>query len=596
MEQLILEPLKYYEHTAKALHEQNVKEYFNGLLDKSKINAEENRATAKQFRKEDKIANKTKDKLSRLKGWRIFLIILSIISVISLLIGIFAVKEQAKALVIIISVVVLVVSLLLIFLKLNKDIKKTDALHTKQREKADITYQMAMSQMSVLNALFSEYDTFRLIEKVMPRLKFDNEYTFQMDEDFRRNFAFESENTNSRSIVNTVSGRYNDNPFMFYRHKNNYMSTKNYTGSLVISWRETVRDSNGRLRTVTRTQTLVATVTKPYPVYAYATALNYGSQIAPDLNFSRKHQHYEDWSEKKIDKHVRKGEAKLKKKAEKALLKGEQFTEMANSKFDVLFGATDRDNEVQFRVMFSPAAQLNMVRLMRSEAGYGDDFSFIKHGKHNYIVSEHSQNWDLNTSPENYYSYDVDYALENFKNFNNEYFKKFYFDFAPLLAIPTYHEEPCIAREDYEGLKQNYSEYEYEVLANSIGSNNFAHPQSKTDCILKAQHLYSTNTTDCVQISAHSYTAQSRVDFVPMLGSDGRMHSVPVPWEEYLPITNLTTIAIKRLGITKKEFNDKKHTLDNKLFSAPNAYFHGLFARILKNNELDLVDKSLEKI
>lgn len=594
MENLILEPLKYYQQTAKIGHENNIDEYFNKLVSDSKINVEENRQTAKLFRKQDKIANQTKSKITRLKVWRVLLIILSVISAIACLVGLISTENEYKVLLIVLGATLFVGSLLLIFLVINKNIKNSEELHKKQRETADKTYQLALSQMASLNQRFTENDTFNLIEKIIPRLKFNRDYTLDLDEDFRKNFSFESENLDTRSVVNTVSGRYNQNPFMFCRHLNHYMSTKTYTGTKVITYRVMVRDSEGKMRSETRTQTLVATVTKPYPMYAYATALNYGHQTAPDLSFTRTYKHVEDWSESKVDRHVRKGEKKLRKKAQKAVENGEQFTEMTNSEFDVLFGATDRNHEVQFRVMFSPAAQLNMVKLMRASEEYGDDFSFVKHGKHNYIVSEHSQTWDMDTSPSKYFSYDIDIARKNFKDFNNQYFRSLYFDFAPLLSIPTYHEKPSKTFEKYDYLTQNYTDYEYEVMANSIGYRNFEHENAKTQCILKAEHLYSTNTTDCVQISAYSYTSIPRVDIVPVLGRDGRMHGVPVPWEEFLPVKKVSKMAIKRVNLTAGEFDSRKPSLDSGLFNTPNAYYHGLFAKILTNNEIGLVDEKLQ--
>lgn len=593
MENQILEPLKYYQQTAKVQHENNIDEYFNKLVNESKINAEENRQTAKLFRKQDKIASQTKSKISRLKVWRVLLIILSVISVITCFGTFVSEPTDLKVVVRILSLFVFIGSLLLIFLLINKKLKHSEELYQKQRETADKTYQLALSQMTPLNQRFTENDTFDLIEKIIPRLKFNRDYNLDLDEDFRKNFSFESENLDTRSVVNTVSGRYNENPFMFCRHLNHYMSTKTYTGTKLITYQVHYRDSDGKMRTATRTQTLVATVTKPYPMYAYATALNYGHQTAPDLSFTRTYKHVEDWSESKVDRHVRKGEKKLRKKAQKAVESGEQFTEMTNSEFDVLFGATDRNHEVQFRVMFSPAAQLNMVRLIRASEEYGDDFSFVKHGKHNYIVSEHAQTWDMDTSPNKYWSYDIDIAHKNFKDFNNQYFRSLYFDFAPLLSIPTYHEKPSATFEKYDKLTQNYTDYEYEVMANSIGYRNFEHADSKTQCILKADHLYSTNTTDCVQISAYSYTSLPRIDIVPVLGRDGRMHGVPVPWEEFLPVKNVSKMAIKRVSMTVGQFESKKPSLDSGLFNSPNAYYHGLFAKILTNNEVDLIDKKL---
>ena len=597
MQNLILEPLKYYVQHAKGLHEKNIDEHFSALVERSKINVEENRKTAELFRKKDKIANKTKDKISKLKAVRVFLIILAVLSGISLLIGAFSLQGDSQVISIIISVLLLVFSILFIVLKLNKDIKNSQEIYQKQRQDADKTYREALAQMQPLNALFTETDTFNLIEKVVPGLAFSKDYTTELDQSFRNNFSFESDtNDNNRSVVNTVSGSYNQNPFLFYRHLNHYMSTKTYTGTRVITWRERVSDGKGGTRVVTRSQTLVATVTKPYPMYAYATALNYGNQTAPDLNFSRRYQHAEDWSENKLEKHIKKGQKKLRKKAEKTMNTDSQFTEMANSEFDVLFGATDRDHEVQFRVMFSPLAQLNMVKLIRSEEGYGDDFSFVKNGKHNYIVTEHSQKWDMDTSPQKYYSYDIDLAKKQFSDINKEYFKSIYFDFAPILAIPSYHEKPNSIFEKYQKTKNNYTEYEYEILANVIGVDKFMHPLTRTKSILKAEFLYSKNSTDCVQVTAHSFASEPRIDFVPTLGGDGRFHNVPVHWDEYIPVVNTSQMAIKRVGLDGLEFDSKKSGLDSSLFNTPYGYYHGMFAKILVNNDVEHIDNALNNI
>ncbi|MBE5737022.1 MAG: hypothetical protein E7348_01325 [Clostridiales bacterium] len=597
MQNLILEPLKYYVQHAKGSHERNIDEYFTSLVEKSKIDVQENRKTAELFRKQDKIASKTKDKISKFKGLKTFLIILSVLSVIALLVGIFALTDTAQIVTIIVSVLLLIFSILFIVLKLNKEIKNFEEIYKKQRQIADETYRKALSQMQPLNALFSENDTFNLIEKVVPNLKFNKEYSVELDQNFRNNYDFESDtNDDTRSVVNTVSGNYNKNPFLFYRHLNHYMSTKTYTGTRVITWRERVSDGKGGTRTITRSQTLVATVTKPFPMYAYATALNYGHQTAPDLSFSRRYKHAEDWSENKVERHIRKGKKKLRKKAEKTIGQEKQFTEMANSEFDTLFGATDRDHEVQFRVMFSPLAQINMVNLMRSEDGYGDDFSFVKNGKHNYIVTEHSQNWDMDTSPQKYYSYDIDLAKKQFSDINSQYFKSMYFDLAPIFAIPAYHEQPNSVFEKYQKTKNNYTEYEYEILANVIGADKFMHPMSRTQSILKAEFLYSKNDTDCVQVTAHSFTSEPRVDIVPLFGGDGRLHNVPVRWDEYIPVVNTRIMVVKKLGLDGLTFDSKRTSMDARLFDTPYGYYHGLFARILGNDDVEYIDNALNKI
>ena len=377
------------------------------------------------------------------------------------------------------------------------------------------------------------------------------------------------------------------------------MGTKVYHGTKIISWTETRRGSNGRLERVRRTQTLHASVTKPYPYYNYGTALSYGNQTSPDLNFSREATDVEDLTEKQVQKRVRKGQKKLAKLAENAVSDGGSFTEMANADFDVLFGAIDRNHEVQFRVMFSPLAQRNMTSLLRAKnIGYGDDFSFYKRGRFNRIVSEHAQRWTMNASPSNYYSYDVDIIRQNFIWFNNEYFKSVFFDLAPLLSIPTYQEKPLSTFEPIQNNPYNYTYYDYEMLANVIGANKFEHPASATASILKTDHMTTDGDTDVVMVTASSYAGESRVDFIPILGGDGRVHPVPVPWVEYIPLEKKSTMAINKVGLTSGEFykNATNVGADGLIFNSPSAYFHGLFAKVIDRTDVRDLTSALKKI
>ena len=62
---------------------------------------------------------------------------------------------------------------------------------------------------------------------------------------------------------------------------------------------------------------------------------------------------------------------------------------MANRAFEVLFHAVDRDHPIQFRLLFTPLAQEQTVKLLRDrEIGYGDDFAFRKSRMMNRSASE----------------------------------------------------------------------------------------------------------------------------------------------------------------------------------------------------------------
>lgn len=598
MDNLLFEPLKFYDSYGKGEHDKNVKEFFDKLVEKSEIDVAENRKTAAAYRKQDAHAEKINKKISKLKVLRGFLIFFTVLAFLIALIGGFAINGTGKILCVAIGAITGIALILIIALKLNKSIKNIAELYKKEKAKADELYNKARLQMAPLNALFSETDTFELIHKTLPQLKFDDNYTVKLSKDFKTNYDFVEYINENRSVTNTLSGRLFENPFVFYRYIDHYMGTKTYHGSIVIRWQTVARGSDGKMRTVTKTQTLHASVTKPFPQYSRHTALGYGNQCAPDLNFSRAATDVEELNDKQVARRVKKGEKKLKKLTASAMDDGKQFTKMGNTEFDVLFGATDRDHEVQFRVMFSPLAQKNMIELLRSPIGYGDDFSFTKRGRFNYIVSEHAQKWNMDTSPSNYYSYDVDEAKSKFIGFNNDYFKSVFFDFAPLLTVPAYQQEPSEIFEPIKGYTSNYSYYDYEVMANSIGVSNFAHPESVTEVILKARHMFTDKETDCVQVTAQSYAAVARTDFIPVFGGDGRMHSVPVPWTEYIPVEKSTNMAVKRIGCKRQEFIDRaaKSGSGNSIYDTPSAYFHGLFAKIIDGADIKAFDSALDNL
>lgn len=517
MRECLLDPLSYYEQGGKALHEKNVSEYFDSLERRSGINAEENRATARAYRSKCDEIEKCRKQRGKYTFW-------------SVVCWIFC----------------LLIFTVIIYFKILRPRKKEldskiESLNTEAKE----LYIKACTQMEALNSLFSERDTLALIEKTMPEFSFDSYYCGADSDRDVRSYDFAESMADNCSVTATQSGKFLGNPFIFYRYKECVMGTKTYTGSIVITWTETYRDSDGKTHTRHRSQTLTASVVKPMPYYYTRTALDFGSQASPDLSFSRRASHTERLDEKDIARKVKKGKRSLEKKARKAVVKGGNFREMANSDFDVLFGATDRDHEVQFRVMYTPLAQQNTVKTLRNRSGYGDDFSFIKKKRRNTIISEHSQHRVFHTDPSKYRSYDIDIARKNFEDFNNEYFRSVYFDFLPLMSVPAYMEEPVPSMEDIGERLPNYTFYEYETLANGMGQSRFSPDESGTESILKSSFKGKNGKTDRVEVTAYSHAVIQRVEYVSKLGGDGHFHAVPVFWDEYIPIDRTTEVRVK---------------------------------------------------
>lgn len=567
MNEQLLEPLKFYESVGKQLHSDNTEEYFNELLARSGVNVEANKATVRAYDAEQKKLDAVKKKIFKYKALRVVSIIAIVIGVILAIFG--AINENW--IVFGISLPISILLLVVIFAVLNPKIKASNLIKEKLQKKANALFEEAMEQMQPLNALFSNRDTFNIIEKTLPDVSFDNRFSREKEKSFAQNYGFVPADSDETSALRIVSGDLHKNPFVFCRRLKHRMGVETYHGSLVITWTETETDSDGHVHTVRRTQTLHASVTKPKPYYSTDTTLFFGSHAAPNLSFSRTPKHSEDLSEKQVEKKVRKGKKKLEKKASKALRNGGSFQEMSNSEFEVLFGADDRNNETEFRMMYTPLAQVNTVALMRSEVGFGDDFAFVKANKLNVIHSEHMQNWRMNTSPTNYFSHSVEIAKAKFKDFNNAYFKSVFFDFAPLFAVPLYNEEPPSFLDDDTPLNCHFATFEHESMANSLRHESFAHPDSATESILKTSLISSDAEGDTVAVTAFSYSAHSRLDLIPVFGGDGRMHAVPVPWTEYIPIYATSTMKVSVEKDENKNADSGEDTL-----------FNGLFASILK--------------
>ena len=592
----ILEPVKYYRENLKEKFAASADEFFDDLVKKSGINAEENRETAKKYRAKQAEADKAKKRLAALKAVRITLVVFSIIA---LLAGIlFLVESSGEIARIIVGIFLLVAGvffIITVFTVLNKKVNNADGVHKKLASSAAAIFAAARAQMAPLNALFDGDMTRQLIMKAVPLIKIDRNFSIQRFDYMHGKYGFRDNDDPTESTIDLLSGEIVGNPFLVERRLKMRMDTHTYVGSRVITYTVHYRDSKGNMQTRTVTQTLTASVTKPKPYYKATTVTVYGNDAAPDLTFSRKPTHAENWSERKVARKVRRGSNRLRRKSEKQVQKGGgNFTQMGDETFDVLFGASDRNNEVQFRLLFTALAQRNIVDLIRGGDAYGDDFYFRKDKCLNYIRSEHMQNWDMNAAADRYFSYDVDISKSNFTLFNNKYFKALFFEFAPVLSIPLYQQ--LKPREYIYGktFSRNMTSYEAESLANSIGPKHFAHPRTASDVILKTQLMTKKGKSDKLSVRALSFRTERRCDSVPVLGGDGKTHIVPVYWDEYIPVENLSVMDMKELGISDKDAATDDNVRRTAAMSMAHAYAHGIFACLLREQTADL-DKQFDR-
>lgn len=603
MDDILLDPLNAYKTCYREKFKENAENYFQKLVEESGTDTEENRATVKKYRQKTAEAQKYRAKSSRSKSLRGFLIFLIVAGLVALGAGIYLLvsgNTLAGALCVSLGAAAAIPSIVVIFAVLNKSIKRHEIKAQELEAEAQKLLAECWRQMAALNALFESNATKTLIELTVPLLKIDDNFDIRRFDYLNAKYGFTENHDPARSTVGILTGEILGNPFVVSRELVRTMGTQTYTGTLTIYWTTTSRDSQGRLQTHHHSQVLTASVTKPKPFYSEQTCLMYGNEAAPDLKFSHSPTHAEGMSEKSLQHFVEKGMKKIQKMESNALKNdNSNFTAMGNAEFDVLFNAFDRNNEVQFRLLFTPLAQKNMVSLMKDSENFGDDFKFDKRGCLNYVSSEHSQNWDMDTNYVRYQSYDIDDSHSRFMNFNSAYFKSLFFDLAPLLSVPLYQQhkpKEYIYKESYP---RNYTGYEAECSANHMGHKYFCHEQSGTESILKASFLSKDGNSDKMCITAYSFRTENRVDYIPVWGGDGCMHSVPVYWVEYIPVTRDSVVGVKQLEMTDKTYAAKlKETpfLDALNLCGSNRVFvHGLLCTLLGNDEVSL-DKALEKV
>lgn len=553
----IYEPVSQYKNVYKDLHQRNTNQYLDTLIETSKVDVEANRTTIAQIKKLDEDSRNQANQISKysiIKGLLIFFSLVAIIVIIYLITYLINYVFVFWYLVIAILMIALTVLLIMLIvkkadpkLKILKDLKYTIDSKIKQ------LIALACEQMKPLNQLFKYGMSAEVFRKTIPQIKLDTMFDSKRLDYMISKFGLKLENDKNKSTLFVQSGDMYGNPFYICNNLIHRLGEKSYHGSIVISW-TTSRIVDGRRVTDRHSQTLTATVQKPCPFYKENPYLVYANDAAPNLLFSREDSNAENMNQKRIDKYVSKDIKKLEKLSEKSTIRGQNYTVMANSEFEVLFRATNRNHEVQFRLLFTPLAQKQMLELMKEkEIGFGDDFAFVKHKKINYIYPEHLSKIDLNAKPEYFQGYDIDIIKERFMTYNEDYLRHIYFSFAPILCIPLYQQNKP-QEYIYKDLYDSYvSFYEHENVVNKMNINDFKHPLSQTRNILKTSVVSSGDYCDTVKVTSYGYQTARRVDFVTKLGGDGRFHQVPVAWTEYTPVERETIVDINVVEETKEK-------------------------------------------
>lgn len=588
-----LRPLEFYNNFLKKDFSDRVEKEFQDLLDQSGVDPGANQVEVKKYHELEKKAKAANRAKARAQGLNIFLLVLIIISAIFSAIEIYRyydLRVKDLILYICIGLAVMVLVIVLKQTKMKEFLAKKEKKLKEAEDAAQAQSQVCWDQMAPLNALFEEATTSKLISQTMPILNLDPYFKPDRLGQLVDLYNFRDlDEVGSASTLQLLSGEIHGNPFVFFRKLIREIRPCRYEGTKVIHWTEQAYDSSGNSRTIHHTQVLHAYVDKPKPYYSKEVSMAYGNDAAPRLNFSREPGHVEELSERELKKKLKKDGKALKKKAEKAVTKGGSFTTMANVKFESLFNALDRDNETEFRLLFTPLAQENMLNLLL-KSPYGDDFRFKKRKKMNLVEPEHTADWDMDTRDYKFVNYDLEEAKKNFYQVNTEYFKHFYFTMAPILAIPLYQNHKAQSY-IYGENDRNYTPYANEVLVNQMEKADFAHPESSTSPILHSNFIGAKGKTDFYQVQAYSYKGEDRVDYVTVFGRDGYFHEVPVPWVEYIPLEQDSYVGTRDIGmgeldydqmVTGKAFQDFSQEYGEDM-----AFQRGLFSMKLKPEKVE---------
>ena len=542
----IHEPLENYNAFFKDAHARNTEAFFEDLLKTSGVDEAANIQSIKALRiLEKKVATTSASS----KNWQI----LKWLTIAILVIGVLYVLSEHSAWWLIGLAVIFGPSIL----KLNQIIAEVKSHLAKAEKERDDKLNEAWHQMEPLNQLYDWDIPAKLIEQTVPRIKLDPYFSNGRLAELRDTFGLNNQfNHHHQSILFSHSGVLNGNPFVLANAQEHWMGQKTYDGSLNISWTEWVTDSRGNRTLVTRHQTLHASVSKPFPEYGKRTFIIYGNEAAPDLSFSRSPSDLSKLEDGMINNWK-------KRRAEKALEKKSRdlennFTVMSNREFDTLFGATDRDHEVQFRLLFTPLAQQEIVKLLKDkEIGYGDNFNFLKRNMLNMVEPDHMMSVDISGDPKMFHAYELAYARKFFNDYHNHLFKSLFFGIAPILSIPLYQQHRSHADIYKDVYTRKSCFWEHEAIANYFGEHQFQHPHCITRNILKTQSKVESDGTQTIEVTASGYKGEDRRDYVSVYGGDGNMHQVPVDWVEYLEVARESNMVVKEKSTEDEQDNQQ---------------------------------------
>lgn len=540
------EPLEAYRSYLNEQHYRLVRETLDALIRRSAVDGAANQWTVRDLNRILARLISFRKKLAFLRGLDagiLFLLVLSasggVVAFVLYCMG-HVFTHSLKF--ILVSFLLTLSTALLRALWMKQKIARVTAEVSRLEAQQQTLEAQAWDEMAPLNHLFTWDTVTDIIRKILPEITFDRLHSQAHLEDLTDNLDWRMHLTEKISVSDLQSGDIAGNPFVIAKGKTVKMLKKRYSGTKTV-W-VSKRTVNAEGRSVTRRvpEVLAADIERPFPDYREVAFVLLGSDAAPNLNFSREPSRHSGKEDTFFNRLAKRRTTKQLEAFSRNLTDEYGFTMMANREFETLFHATDRSDEREFRLLFTPYAQQQMVALLNDTTiGYGDDFQMIKEKRSTLLFPEHLQTANIALDPAQFYHYDLEQIKKTFLSFNLDYFKHLYFALAPLLTIPLY----CHLRNKTKHtLHREYFEtspWENEVIANVYGDAAFRHPECATPCILKTETRSHGDVT-IFDVTAHGYREIPRTEWISVADSNGNYHKVPVEWFEYAPVQQTSRV------------------------------------------------------
>ena len=554
------DPVDYYSLSLKGKAETVATELFDKKLKDSKVDEP---ANEQLYRKLTRAREQHKEETRRennFKTWRAVVLVLCILFFFAAVIGIVLLAADSEKKILGISLTLTIAGLVLgigfIVLLTKYFAPRMQAMEEAFKRRAKDIDQMAAQcreQVAPLANQFRWDDIYQVFDKTTEMFRLDrvlDSKKFGLLEDLYEYSDLAMEPTTS--VLGVVSGSIATNPFIKVKILSQTMYDCPYTGSITISWTTTHYDSEGHLHTDFHTQVLTATTYHPAPQYGDMVYTIYGNEAAPGLRFTRTAKDLDYSDSKAVEKFVKSEEKEMRKRSEESVSQGNGrgFTPMHNTRFEALWGAYDRNNEVEFRLLFTPLAQQNMEEVLsnKNKDGYGDDFNFYKVNKINIVCSNHAQGMGL-FNPELYESFErIADVRENFIQLMTTKFKSLYFDLAPILAIPLYQMTDAGDYEYSRRAPDSISDYEAMEMVNQFSESFFEPEGAATKQIRRVVYQGTKGKTDSFQVVSRAFSRHQEVEHVTKVGGDGLPHVIPIQYYVYDPVERKRDISIRRMG------------------------------------------------